>query len=81
MEDPQIVYWGHSIDGQGQFTEAPVAASNKIKLHLKNGGHLDVAAVRGTGTSQAQLREVISWLRQKNPAMRWGNYEQPVPEK
>jgi hypothetical protein len=79
VENPQIVYWGHSIDGRGQFTDTTVIESNKIKLHLKDGGQLAVEAVRGTGTSQKQLREVISWLHQRNPSMRWGNYDHPVP--
>jgi hypothetical protein len=75
---PQIVYWGHSINERGEFSDTAVTASNKIRLHLKDGADLSVEAVGGTGTSQAQLQEFILWLRQKNPSMRWGNYDQPA---
>jgi len=72
-ENPQIVYWAHSLDGQGRAIDTPVSESKNIILHLKDGTPLEVEAVRGTGTSQEQLREIISWLRQRNPSIRWGN--------
>ena len=78
-ESPQIVYWAHSIDGQGRAIDTPVTESKNIRLHLKDGTELAVEAVRGTGTTQAELQDVISWLNQKNPTMRWGNYDNPVP--
>jgi hypothetical protein len=56
-ENPQIVYWGHSINQQGQATDLVVTESNKLKLHLKDGTQLNVEAVRGTGISQEQLRK------------------------
>jgi hypothetical protein len=77
VENPQIVYWGHAINGQGQAMDLVVTEARTIRLHLKDGTHLSVETVRGTGTSLEQLREVISWLRQKNPEIRWGNYDKP----
>ena len=76
-ENPQIIYWAHSLDGQGRAIDKPVTESKNIRLHLKDGTQLEVAAVRGTGTSQEQLREIISWLRQRNPSIRWGNFDKP----
>jgi hypothetical protein len=76
-ENPQIVYWAHSLDGQGRAIVEPVAESKNIRLHLKDGTQLAVEAVRGTGTSHEQLREIISWLRQCNPSIRWGDYDNP----
>jgi len=76
-ENPQIVYWAHSLDGQGRAVGKPVTESKNIRLHLKDGTQLEVEAVRGTGTSQEQLREIISWLRQRNPSIRWGDYDKP----
>ena len=76
-ENPQIVYWAHSLDGQGRAIDKHVKESKNIRLHLKDGTQLEVEAVRGTGTSQEQLREIISWLRQRNPSIRWGDYDKP----
>ena len=77
LKNPQIVYWGHSIDGRGQFTDTTVVESPRLKLHLKNGAQLQIEVVRGTGTSQEQLREVVLWLRNHNPSIRWGDYDNP----
>ncbi len=76
-ENPQIVYWAHSLDGQGRAVDESVTESKNIRLHLKDGTQLAIEAVRGTGISQEQLREVISWLRQRNASIRWGNYDKP----
>lgn len=76
-ENPQIVYWAHSLDGQGRAIDTLVTESKNIRLHLKDGTQLAVEAVRGTGISQEQLREIISWLQQRNPSIRWGNYDKP----
>ena len=80
-ENPEIVYWGHSINRQGQAIDTLVVESKNIKLHLKDGRQLDVDAVTGTGISQEQLREIISWLRRHNPSIRWGDYDKPCFEK
>jgi hypothetical protein len=76
-ENPQIVYWGHSMDRQGRAIDTPVTESKNILLHLKDGTQVEVEAVRGTGVSQTQLREIIFWLRQRNPSIRWGDYDKP----
>jgi hypothetical protein len=76
-ENPQIVFWGHSVDRQGQATDKPVIDSKNLKLHLRDGTQLEVEAVSGTGMSQEQLRDIILWLRQRNPSMRWGDYDKP----
>ena len=76
-ENPHIVYWAHSLDGQGRAIDKTVTESKNIRLHLKDGTQLAVEAVRGTGTSQEQLLEIISWLQQQNPSIRWGNYDKP----
>jgi hypothetical protein len=76
-ETPQIVYWAHSLDGQGRAIGKSVNESKNIRLHLKDGTQLEVEAVRGAGTSQEQLREIVSWLRQRNPSIRWGDYDKP----
>ncbi|HEY1661095.1 MAG TPA: hypothetical protein VGI03_01635 [Verrucomicrobiae bacterium] len=76
-ENPGIVYWGYATDRQGCATDRAVTEANTIKLQLKDGSHLAVEAVRGAGITREQLREVIAWLRQKNPSIRWGNYDKP----
>jgi hypothetical protein len=76
-ENPQIVYWAHSLDGQGRATDKIVTESRNVRFHLKDGTLFEVEAVRGTGTSQEELREVISWFRQHNPSIRWGDYDKP----
>jgi hypothetical protein len=65
------------LDGQGRAIDKTVTESKNIRLHLKDGTQLAVEAVRGTGTSQEQLLEIISWLQQQNPSIRWGNYDKP----
>jgi hypothetical protein len=80
-ENPQIVYWAHSLHGQGRATDKIVTESKNVRLHLKDGTQFEVEAVRGTGTSQEQLQEVISWFRQRNPSIRWGDYDKPCFEK
>lgn len=77
-ENPQIIYWGHDTDQQGLATDWAVTQSKTITLHLKDGSQLAIEAVRGAGITQEQLREVISWLRQKNPSIGWGNYDKPA---
>jgi len=74
-ENPQIVYWAHYINGRGQAVQEAVLDSKSIRLHLKDGTQFAVDAVRGTGTSPEQLQEVVSWLHQRNPEMRWGDYD------
>ena len=76
-ENPEVIYWAHSLDGQGRAVDQPVSDSNNIRLHLKDGTQFELESVRGTGTSSEQLQEVISWLRQRNPSIRWGNYDKP----
>ena len=77
-EDPKIVYWVHSTDGQGRANDQPVSESRTVRLHLKDGTQLEVEAVTGTGISQTQLQDALSWLRHKNQALRWGDYDKPV---
>jgi hypothetical protein len=77
-ENPQIVYWAHSADGHEQAIDRLVTESLSITLHLNDGTQLDVSAVRGTGTSQAELQDIVSWLMKKNPSMRWGVFNNPV---
>jgi hypothetical protein len=74
-ENPQIVYWGHSTDPKGLALDGNATDSNALKLHLKDGTQLEVETARGTGVSQTQLGEIISWLRSRNPSMRWGRYD------
>jgi hypothetical protein len=76
-ENPQIIYWAHSLDGQGRATDKIVTESRNVRFHLKDGTQFEVEAVLGTGTSQEELREVISWFRQRNSSIRWGNYDKP----
>ena len=79
-ENPEIVYWAHSLDGQGRAIDKPLSESKNVRLHLKDGTQLEVEAVRGTGTTQDQLREVISWLSRCSPSTRLGNYDQPCTQ-
>ena len=76
-ENPQTVYWSHSLDGQGRTTDKIVTESKNVRFHLKDGTQFEVEAVRGTRTSQEELCEVISWFRQRNPSIRWGDYDKP----
>ncbi len=77
-ENPQIIYWVHSTDRQGRAIDTPVTESKTLRLHLKDGTQLDVETVAGTGISQADLQDIISWLSQRNSSMRWGNYDKSI---
>lgn len=75
-ENPHIIYWAHSLDRQGRATDKIVTESKNVRFHLKDGTQFEVEAVRGTGTSQEELCEVISWFRQRHSSIRWGSYDQ-----
>jgi hypothetical protein len=77
-EHPEIVYWVHSINPkrQGQITDMSVTESKNLKLHLKDGMHLEIDAVHGI--SQAHLRDISFWLRERNPSMRCGYYDNTI---
>jgi len=77
-ENPQIVYWVHSINPkrQGQITNISVTESKNLKLHLKDGMHLEIDS--GRGISQAHLRDIIFWLRERNPSVRCGDYDNTI---
>ena len=53
-ENPQIVYWGHST----YQTDKPLNESIHLKLHLRDGTELEMAAtgIAGIGTTKEQLQ-------------------------
>jgi hypothetical protein len=75
--DPSLVYWVHGLGPGREPADASAPEPTTIRLHLKDGSQVDIETARGTGTTPEQLQEIVTWLRQRNAAIRFGKYDQP----
>ncbi len=67
--EPQIVYWAYSVDKRGHFSEVPTATSTRLVLHLRDGTKCEI------GLSALEMGKFVAWLNEKNPSVRWGEYD------
>ena len=67
--DPQAVYWVHSGP---RFDPSPAVEDQceSLVIHLRNGAHLKVKLPPAT------MRSFVTWLRQANPAIHCGSFDQ-----
>jgi hypothetical protein len=67
--NPGLVYWAHTSSSQDPSPDVDVSNSTLIVLHLRNGTQLEV------GLPIDEMRTLITWLRIRNPSIRWGSYD------
>jgi len=51
------------------FSEVPTATSTRLVLHLRDGTKCEI------GLSALEMGKFVAWLNEKNPSVRWGEYD------
>lgn len=69
-QHPDLVFWAHASSRHGPCPDAEISESQLIVLHLRNGHQLEAG-----GLQAADTRILHSWLREKNPSIRLGQYD------
>jgi len=68
-ENPQVVYWAHPTRPFVRFSSEKVEECKLLTLHLKDGTQLEV------DLPPEDMGTFIAWLKESNPFIRWGPYE------
>lgn len=69
-ENPQLVYWAHPPIGNQFNLSWPFYDHTILTLHLRNGSDFELISP----ASEVQI--VTAWLREKNPSLRWGAFDE-----
>src|SRR3990172_5107491 len=77
-ENPEVVYWAHpmgqhqplSDDSIDDYTcPNPMLRRTFLRLHLRDGTQFEF------GLPPAEMRRLVTWLRERNPSVRLGAYD------
>lgn len=68
-ENPKLIYWAHPTSGRRRVSDVAIDDCILLMLHLRDGSEYEV------GLPTVQMRVFINWLRENNPSVRVGAYD------
>jgi len=68
-QTPQIVYWARSRELPRRVARYGMKDYKVLTLHLRDGHQCEV------NLSPGDLLKFTNWLRERNPSVRWGVYD------
>lgn len=71
---PEIVYWAHPTCATQPVSGEPVEDCRFLLLHLRDGTQFEVHLL------PSEMRSFVSWLSERNPSVRWGEYDAVAPD-
>ena len=66
---PHLVYWAHPVDRKNFLIGSEAKDCTLLQLHLRDGAQFEV------GLPPDDMRSFVDWLREQNPTVRWGAYD------
>lgn len=68
-KDPNLVYWVHPTSKHESAINDSMEDCKSLTLHLRDGCQFEV------DLPPSDIRTFLAWLKEENPAVRWGNYD------
>jgi hypothetical protein len=69
-KNPQLVYWAHPTQPKNnRVSEEAITDCKLLTLHLRDGTHFQARL------SAQEMRNFVTWLKERNSSMRWGAYD------
>ena len=69
-KNPQLVYWAHPTRAKDdRVSDDPINDCKLLTLHLRDGTQFQARL------SMEEMRSFITWLRERNPSVRLGAYD------